>query len=339
MARCGIDRIDNLCAGTASAAPIAPGDPDKESVGVIQDFLTAHGQRGLPNLVGPGYGTFGPLTSQALQNFCVQQGLPVRDQVDGAMLQKIIQSTAATPIACRGYLTLVLGFDYTGLAKILSVTAQMEGSGKFAALNLNTDGAGLSFGLIQWAQRPGRLAEIVNAFCQAGSEDFARIFGAGDLPTAQMLLAHTRKPNGGVDPACGEAIDPDFDLIHEPWVSRFRTAAAFVPYQKVQVATALADFAQSYTRLRQYATDMTSERSVGFMLDLANQFGDGGAKSIYQAVHKDGMSESELMTAIAAESVRRIKNFKAPTQQRRQSFMSTSFLSDNLFVSSTGAAA
>ena len=56
MARCGIDRIDNLCAGTASAAPIAPGDPDKESVGVIQDFLTAHGQRGLPNLVGPGYG-------------------------------------------------------------------------------------------------------------------------------------------------------------------------------------------------------------------------------------------------------------------------------------------
>lgn len=323
MARCGIARIDDLCAGTASALPIGPGDADKESIGVIQDFLTSHGHRGLPNLVGPGYGTFGPLTTQALQNFCAQQGITFQDQVDTATLQKLIQAPAATPIACRGYLTLVLGFDYTGLAKILSVTAQMEGSGKFGALNLNTDGAGLSFGLIQWAQRPGRLAEIVNAFCQAGADDFASIFGSGDLTTGRGLLAHTRKPNGGVDPSTGETTDSDFDLIHEPWVSRFRTAAAFVPYQKVQVATALADFSQSYTRLRQYATDMTSERSVGFMLDLANQFGDGGAKSIYQAVHRDGMSEAELMGAIAAESVRRIRNFKAATQQRRQSFMTT----------------
>lgn len=129
-------------------------------------------------------------------------------------------------------------------------------------------------------------------------------------------MAHIRKPNGGVDPASGTTTDPDFDLIYEPWVSRFRAAAAFVPYQRVQVATALADFSQSYLRLRQYATDMTSERSVGFMLDVANQYGDAGAKSIYQAVHRDGMSEAELMGAIAAESVRRIKNFKAATQHR-----------------------
>lgn len=201
--------------------------------------------------------------------------------MDADTLQKLIETPAATPIACRGYLTLVLGFDYTGLTKLLSVTAQMEGSGKFGALNLNTDGAGLSFGLIQWAQRPGRLAEIVYAFCQAGAEDFARIFGYGTLPTAQGLLAHIRKPNGGVDPASGTTTDPDFDLIYEPWVSRFRAAAAFVPYQTVQVATALADFSQSYLRLRQYATDMTSELSVGFMLDLANQYGDAGAKSIW----------------------------------------------------------
>lgn len=339
MARCGVDRIDDLCAGTAAAASIGPGDPDKDSVGIIQDFLTSHGHRGLPTLAGQGYGTFGPLTAQAVQNFCAQQGLPRQAQVDAATLQKLIQAPAATPIACRGYLTLVLGFDYTGLAKILCVTAQMEGSGKFAALNLNTDGAGLSFGLIQWAQRPGRLADIVHAFCRAGSEDFARIFGEGNPATSQALLAHVRKPNGGVHSANGETTDPAFDLIHEPWVSRFHIAAAFVPFQKIQVATALAAFQRSYARLRQYATDMISERTVGFMLDLANQFGDAGAKSIYQAVHRDGMSEAELMGAIAAESVRRIENFKAATQHRRQSFMTTSFLSDDPFATSTGAAA
>lgn len=334
MARCGLDRIDDLCAGTASAVAIGPGEHDKESVGVIQDFLTAHGHRGLPNLLAPGYGTFGPLTAQAVRHFCAQQGLPVQERIDTVTLRKIIETPAATPIACRGYLTLVLGFEYIGLAKILSVTAQMEGCGQFGALNLNTDGAGLSFGLIQWAQRPGRLADIIQGFCEAGAHDFARLFGDGNLDAAQGLLAHVRKPNGGVDPANGRTTDPHFDLIHEPWVSRFRAAAAFLPYQKVQVTTALAAFERSYARLRQYAADMRSERSVGFMLDLANQFGDGGARSIYRTARREGMSESELMDAIAAESVRRIKNFKAATQQRRRSFMTTAFLSDDELVTS-----
>ena len=336
MARCGLDRIDDLCAGTASAVAIGPGDNDKESVGVVQDFLTAHGHRGLPNLLASGYGTFGPLTAQAVQHFCAQQGLPVQERIDSATLRRIIEIPAATPIACRGYLTLVLGFEYIGLTKVLSVTAQMEGSGQFGALNLNTDGAGLSFGLIQWAQRPGRLADIIQGFCEAGADDFARLFGDGNLNSARGLLAHVRKPNGGVDPANGQTTDAHFDLIREPWVSRFRAAAAFLPYQKVQVATALAAFERSYARFGQYARDMRSERSVGFMLDLANQFGDGGAKSIYQAARRDGMSEPELMRAIAAESVRRIKRFKAATRQRRQSFMTTAFLSDDEFVASPG---
>lgn len=145
MAWCGVDRIDNLFAGATATASIAPGDPDRESVAIIQDLLTSHGHRGLPTLAGQGYGTFGPLTAQALQKFCAQQGLPPQEQVDADTLQKLIETPAATLIACRGYLTLVLGFDYTGLTKLLSATAQMEGSGKFGALNLNTDGAGLSF--------------------------------------------------------------------------------------------------------------------------------------------------------------------------------------------------
>ena len=126
------------------------------------------------------------------------------------------------------------------------IRQKRSGSGKFGALNLNTDGAGLSFGLIQWAQRPGRLAEIVYAFCQAGAEDFARIFGYGTLPTAQGLLAHIRKPNGGVDPASGTTTDPDFDLIYEPWVSRFRAACSLrhsarmrLPFGRRSVSTTL----------------------------------------------------------------------------------------------------
>jgi hypothetical protein len=40
MAQCGIARIDNLNTGVSGTAPIVPGDPDRESVGAIQDLLT-----------------------------------------------------------------------------------------------------------------------------------------------------------------------------------------------------------------------------------------------------------------------------------------------------------
>ena len=339
MAKCGIRSIDDLNAGTASIAPIGPHDPDTEAVGVIQSLLAGQGQKGLPNLLSPAFGTFGPVTTLAVRSFRARQGLPEGDAVDADAFQQLVQMPAAAPIASRGYLTLVLDFDYTGLVKILSVVAQMEGAGKFAALNLNTDKAGLSFGLIQWAQKPGRLHDILAAFSDALPADFIQIFGVGDPSTAQGLLAHTRKPNGGIRPATGQTTDPNFDLVKEPWVSRFRAAAASLPFQKLQVRTALSAFAQSLASLRKFALDLQSERSVAFMLDLANQFGDAGARKIYTTVHAEGMSEQDILEACADESVQRIQDpFKPGTQLRRQHFLSTDFLSDEPFLEAEGAA-
>jgi hypothetical protein len=332
MALCGISRIDDLNAGAAAANPIGPGDTDSESVGVIQNLLTAQGQNGLPNLLSPDFGSFGPLTSAAVQSFRAQQSLPAGNQVDAQTLQGLVQSPATAPIASRGYLTLVLGFAYGGLAKILSVVAQMEGAGKFSAMNLNGDKAGLSFGLIQWAQKPGRLSEILNALFAASAADFIRILGEGDANAASGLIAHTQQPGGGIDPATGQTTDPAFDLVNDPWVSRFRGAALWVPFQQVQVQTALNDFRGSLAQIEQYAPELNSERAVGFMLDLANQFGNGGAHSIYQAVWQDGMTIPAALQAMANESVQRIQDaWKTGTQARRQHFLTTDFLSDEAF--------
>src|SRR5262249_11056820 len=153
---------------------------------------------------------------------------------DAQAFQSLVQAPATVPVASRGYLTLVLDFSWSGLAKIVSLTAQMEGAGKFGALNLNTDRAGMSFGLIQWAQSPGRLTEILVAFRNASASDFARIFGE----SSDQLITHTGQPHGGVD-GNGETTDPAFDLVSEPWVGRFRDAARFEPFQQVQVQTAL----------------------------------------------------------------------------------------------------
>jgi hypothetical protein len=276
---------------------------------------------------------FGRRTTAAVQNFRAQQGLPPGDQIDVQCLQTLVQAAAPVPVASRGYMTLVLDCSYSGLAKILSVVAQMEGAGKFGALNLNTDKAGLSFGLIQWAQKPGRLTEILQAFSNASPADFANILGAGDSDLAAQLIVHTQLANGGIDPATGQTTDLAFDLVNEPWVSRFRQAAMFKPFQQVQVKTAVNDFSASWNRIQQYAPQLTSERSVGFMLDLANQFGDGGAHKIFQAVVQEGMAVSDLLQAMADESVARIQDpFKAGTQARRQHFITTSFLSDDPFA-------
>lgn len=311
---------------------IRAGDQDKESVEVVQGLLSGQGESGLPNLLSPDCGVFGPLTSSAVERFRARNGLPTGAEVDCATLQALVRAPAESPIASRGYLTLVLDFDYGGLAKILSVVAQMEGAGKFAALNLNTDCAGLSFGLIQWAQKPGRLAEIVDAFCAADASEFVRIFGEGDAELAQALITHLRKSCGGVDAATGHTVDAKFDLVNEPWVGRFQAAALFVPFQREQVQTALNDFRKSLAKVRQYAPQLSSERAAGFVLDLANQFGDGGARSIYRAVWREGLPVNELLEAMARESVERVEDpWKAATQARRQHFVTTDFLSDAKF--------
>jgi len=337
LAQCGIDRIDGLFAGRADASPISEGDPDRQSVGVVQDLLAGQGQRGLPNLLSASYGVFGAVTASAVQSFRKLQNLPDGQQVDSGFVRSLVCTPAASPMISRGYLTFVLDIAYAGLAKVLSVVAQMEGAGKFAALNLNTDCAGLSFGLIQWAQRPGRLAEILNAFNQAGRSDFVQIFGSGSAIVADGLLAHTKKPSGGVDPKTGATTDPAFDLVREPWVSRFRRAALSIAFQKVQVQTALSAFEDSCAQIRKFAPEVRSEQGMAFMIDVANQFGNGGVCNLYKAVRRDGMSETTLLQAIATESVNRIQTaFKAGTDARRQSFLATNFLSDAPLVDAVG---
>ncbi len=140
-------------------------------------MLAGMGHSGLPNLLSADYGTFGPRTTAEVRAFRAAQGLPAGEDIDAQCLQTLVQASATVPIASRGYLTLVRDIPYTGRAKLVSVVARMEGAGKFSALNLNTDRAGLSFGLIQWARKPGRLTEIRTAFSVASPADFHRIFG------------------------------------------------------------------------------------------------------------------------------------------------------------------
>jgi peptidoglycan hydrolase-like protein with peptidoglycan-binding domain len=328
----GIPRIDHLLEGRA-VPPLGEGDSDRAAVGALQDLLTGHGFTGLPGILSPLYGSFGSRTAAALRDFQQRQGIQTTGRGDTPTLQKLVTAPATDPRATQAYLTLVLRLAFTGMTRVLSLVSQMEGVGKFAALNLNTDRAGLSFGLIQWAQRPGRLPEILNAFLKADRETFAGIFGDGDPDLAAALIAHTRRPSGGLDPQTGQTLDPAFDLVSEPWITRFRRAALEPAFQRAQVQTALAAFHRSLARIRAFAPALKSERAVAFMLDVANQFGDAGAERLFKAATRPGLDEDAVLEAVADATVDHFEDrFKAGVRARRDMFLHTALLSGAEFA-------
>ncbi len=285
----------------------------------------------MPNPTAADYGLFGGLTRTAVNGFRTSNGLAAADIVDSQTVQSLVRAPAKTPVVSRPYVTLVLDFEWTGLTKVVALTSILEGEGSFGAMNLNTDKAGMSYGIIQWAQKPQRLHELLLAYQATDGDEFTTIFGGGDAGVASGLLSHTGLPNGGVD-ASGVTTDPDFDLVDARWKGRFQAATLSPQCQKVQVTAALSAFQSSLQLLKGYAPEFTTERQVAFMLDLANQYGNGGAESLYKATAQAGQTAMDHLAAIADRSVSQIAaSAQAGTRNRRNLFLNTPLLADSDF--------
>ena len=96
--------------------------------------------------------------------------------------------------------------------------------------------------------------------------------------------------------------------------------------------TALQAFQNSLNTLNGYASEFTTQRAVAFMLDVANQFGNAGAKSLYSATAQNGQTVADHLSAIADESVNRMAaQLQAGTRNRRNLFLNTPLLVDTAF--------
>jgi hypothetical protein len=329
---CGIAAIDRLM--TDVTAPSV--DPtDRQAVAAVQALLAGHGFRGLPSLLDGSCGTLGPATRASITAFRTAQRMVASDEVDSPTLRALVALPATTPVISLAYLALVLDVTCSALLPIAAVTMQLEGGGRFTAANWNTDRCGLSFGLIQWAQKPGRLHELLLAMDTAQPDLFTQILGAGDPDLARGLLLHTAKVSGGIDPTTGATTDPRFDLTAEPWRTRFIAIGRQPAFQKQQVTSAIAAFEASLHRIQQTLPVVTSQRGIAAMLDIANQFGDAGAASVASAAMVPGMSETEFLDAAGSETVARISRQYGSasaealsTANRRQLVRTTPWLSD-----------
>ena len=323
----GISKIDALW-GDASGPCVACGDTDPDAVTAIQQLLMCHGAR-----IGAD-GNFGTATVGALSTFQRQHGRDPTGQLDHDTLHLLVEQDAVSPVISRAYLALVLDCEWSGFNRLVALTASCEGAGKFAAINRNTDRAGFSFGLIQWAQKPGRLHELLKAFQLAQPDRFIEIFGNGDEAIAAGLLTHTAKPSGGVT-KLGQTTDAAYDLVNDLWTSRFVTAALDKVWQKTQLDCAIAAFRASCANIRLFLPAARSERAFAFLLDTANQHGDEGLKNICIACVDSTMDEAAAIQAIENESVRRVclqfgdgSNEAVSTRNRRDLFRKSALLSD-----------
>lgn len=140
--------------------------------------------------------------------------------------------------------------------------------GRYDSVNRNTDGAGLSFGRFQWAQRPGTLGALLAAMEAADPARFRAAFG----PHVRDLLTVATK--GLMVPVDGA------QLWDEPWVSRFVAAGRDPVFQAVQdrLATEGPHFQAAMKAAR--LLGVVTERGVALMLDTAVQQGPGFATEL-----------------------------------------------------------
>lgn len=335
MTNCGVATIDDLLHDPIRPA-IDATQTDLETVGLLQGLLSGHGFTSLPGPFDASYGRFGPHTIDAVRMFQTVQSLPVTGTVDRATLTALIATPATTPLATRGYLALCLDIPPGFLTKSLTLTTAVEGRGRFTALNANRDRAGLSFGLIQWAQRPGRLAELLRAMQTADRDRFVRLVASGDAALADRLITHCGRGAKALA-ASGASLDPTLELAAEPWVGRFRALGLDPVFQRAQTTLALEDFSAAMRAFAPLVPTVRSERGFAFLLDVANQHGNGGLADILATVRSRvaPVGEAALLLAVQDESVARLaRQFGAgnpnvvATLRRRVSFRTTPLLSD-----------
>jgi hypothetical protein len=327
VVKCGNLTIDGLLAGNPSVRPLFPGD-NAPAIGYLQDLLRGHGYKFLPDPRATAWGSYGSETSMAVTDYRRKHGLdPSKDRAGSGLLRDLIIRPALKAALGPAYIPLVLDVAFTPILRFVWLTSLFETGGAFETLNLNTDQCGISFGILQWSQKPGQLHKFLEACSAREPAEWARIFAGGSM-AGNAILDYTAKPNGGLD-ARGWAIDAAFELTKDPWRSKLQALGTSLPMQRVQLDLASEAWRAELDRENGYASKTTSERGFAFLLDLANQFGSGRVEQQYKRAALPGVAEGAILKAMedAFTAIAKLQ-FQPQVRARREFFRTTALLSD-----------
>ena len=192
-----------------------------------------------------------------------------------------------------------------------------EHEGRYDSLNRDTDGAGLSYGILQWTQKTGDLAVLLAAMFEADANAFKRIFGPKWAELLELTKNQSREPlDGGV-------------LWKDPWVDRFREAGRYPVFQAVQRKLARKGVhfrgAVDVSKIMGVAT----ERAMALFFDTAVQQGAGASRQVARRVKahfeqqgRTSVPYGELLRAYAQGAADRLRRTTDPKSQPRSKRLS-----------------
>jgi hypothetical protein len=191
------------------------------------------------------------------------------------------------------------------IANVIRRTAAREGS--YASLNPNSDGAGLSFGILQWTQASGNLGKLLATMYGMDPAAFVQIFGS----LWQALLAATAQ--AGIRSVGGA------HLWQEPWASRFRAAGNHPAFQRAQDHLAQTDQHMQAALAVAGTLGVMTERSMAIFFDTAVQQGPNGVRTIAENTKTHFTSRgvtavpyNDLLTTFVNKCLERVRRSSPP---------------------------
>lgn len=156
--------------------------------------------------------------------------------------------------------------------KVLRAISKHEGQPD--SIQRNLDGAGLSFGILQWTQAGGGLARVLDSLHQKMPARVEQIMGGPD--SYARLIAHLRAHS--LEPLDGAL------LWNTPWLERWQKLGRDADLSALQWQIALNSEYISVVPVIAKILGVHSERAYALIADRAVHQGVGGATSTARAL-------------------------------------------------------
>ncbi len=350
----GILRIDRLLSEDGEP-PLEQNSKDGDAIGVVHDLINRFDYRlkrmrpflppratwrGAPLPGDRNYMVFDGRTAALVSAYQKLRERETTGKVDRGTLASLIAEPASKALITSGHAICEHGFKHSHFLKALALTAGRECRFDSTVMNLNDDGAGLSLGVLHWAQKPGRLYELIVLLRElvADVRVFDRAFG--DDATVQGMIAHLKKDKNGLT-ATGASNNPRYEFTRalagqKNWIPCFKSVLATRDVQYLSLEYAMHTYRRMYDEsyqgypsavknlaghgLTTYAPKLKSERAVVFALDMINQHG-WRVRSLYKkyTAAKPDATEAQILTALREGARNYWLGLKAPpTLQGRQ---------------------